>query len=82
MEMQDLGYNYSITDFQAALGLSQLKRADEGLQRRREIAHVYYDAFKNINQIKDRNCEATNYQSPTASSQQPTNGHAYHLYTS
>ena len=32
MEMQDLGFNYRITDFQAALGLSQLSRADEGLK--------------------------------------------------
>jgi len=34
MEMQVLGYNYRITDFQAALGNSQLQRADEGLERR------------------------------------------------
>lgn len=30
-EMQELGYNYRMTDFQAALGISQLKRADEGI---------------------------------------------------
>ncbi len=46
-EMQELGYNYRLTDFQAALGLSQLKRADEGLQRRRIIASRYDEAFKN-----------------------------------
>ena len=34
MEMQDLGYNYRITDFQAALGSSQLKRADKGLDEK------------------------------------------------
>ena len=45
MEMQELGYNYRLTDFQAALGLSQLKRADEGLVRRRQIAKRYADAF-------------------------------------
>jgi dTDP-4-amino-4,6-dideoxygalactose transaminase len=38
MEMQTLGYNYRLTDFQAALGSSQLLRASEGLQRRRVIA--------------------------------------------
>ena len=32
MEMQELGFNYRLTDFQAALGLSQLKRADAGLE--------------------------------------------------
>ena len=47
-EMQDLGYNYRITDFQAALGISQLKRADDGLTRRKEIAKIYSEAFKTI----------------------------------
>lgn len=40
-EMQTLGYNYRLTDFQAALGLSQLSRADAGLARRQEIAAQY-----------------------------------------
>jgi UDP-4-amino-4,6-dideoxy-N-acetyl-beta-L-altrosamine transaminase len=44
-EMQELGYNYRITDFQAALALSQLNRADEGLKRRQEIADRYTEAF-------------------------------------
>jgi UDP-4-amino-4,6-dideoxy-N-acetyl-beta-L-altrosamine transaminase len=44
-EMQELGYNYRITDFQAALALSQLKRADQGLKRRQEIADRYTEAF-------------------------------------
>lgn len=44
-EMQELGYNYRITDFQAALALSQLKRADAGLKRRQEIADRYTEAF-------------------------------------
>lgn len=44
-EMQELGYNYRLTDFQAALGISQLKRANEGLVRRRNIAKRYADAF-------------------------------------
>ena len=52
MEMQDLGYNYRITDFQAALGASQLERADEGLVRRKEIAKIYLEAFKGKSFIK------------------------------
>jgi UDP-4-amino-4,6-dideoxy-N-acetyl-beta-L-altrosamine transaminase len=44
-EMQELGYNYRITDFQAALGLSQLDRAEENLQKRRAIAARYDQAF-------------------------------------
>ena len=74
MEMQDLGYNYRITDFQAALGLSQLKRADEGLKERKAIAQRYYAAFKDIPEITDRNIEAGDHGSPGS------NGHAYHLY--
>ncbi|MDA8769628.1 UDP-4-amino-4,6-dideoxy-N-acetyl-beta-L-altrosamine transaminase [Schleiferiaceae bacterium] len=79
MEMQALSYNYRITDFQAALGLSQLKRADEGLQRRRKIASIYAEAFKNIPQITDRNVEAVN-STPLTAHRSHQNGHAYHLY--
>jgi len=66
MEMQMLGYNYRLTDFQAALGLSQLKKADFGIKTRREIAQVYFEAFKDKHFIKG--------QSGVIS------GHAYHLY--
>ncbi len=45
-EMQELGYNYRITEFQAALGISQLKRLDWSIERRNEIAKKYDDAFK------------------------------------
>ncbi|KAB7726154.1 UDP-4-amino-4,6-dideoxy-N-acetyl-beta-L-altrosamine transaminase [Rudanella paleaurantiibacter] len=45
MELQELGYNYRLTDMQAALGLSQLKRADAMLDRRRAIAARYDAAF-------------------------------------
>jgi UDP-4-amino-4,6-dideoxy-N-acetyl-beta-L-altrosamine transaminase len=66
MEMQDLGYNYRVTDFQCALGKSQLGRADEGLIRRREIAGVYCDAFEGKPFIKGHSGVIE--------------GHAYHLY--
>lgn len=45
-EMQELGYNYRITEFQAALGISQLKRLDWSIERRNEIAKKYDAAFK------------------------------------
>lgn len=45
-EMQYLGYNYRITDLQSALGLSQLKKIDAFLKRRREIVALYNDIFK------------------------------------
>ena len=50
-EMLELGYNYRMTEFQAALGISQLKRADEGLKRRHEIAHRYDEVFQGIKGI-------------------------------
>lgn len=46
-EMQDLGYNYRIPDILAALGISQLSRADEMMQKRQEIAKRYDKAFRN-----------------------------------
>lgn len=66
-EMQELGYNYRITDFQAALGVSQLKRADLGLGRRQEIASRYTKAFSEIAGIRTPFISDTIY-------------HAYHLY--
>jgi dTDP-4-amino-4,6-dideoxygalactose transaminase len=45
MEMQELGYNYRITDFQAALGISQLKRANIGLEKRLQIVKKYNESF-------------------------------------
>jgi UDP-4-amino-4,6-dideoxy-N-acetyl-beta-L-altrosamine transaminase len=66
MEMQQLGYNYRLTDFQAALGLSQLERADSGIQKRREIAKRYAGAFDGKDFIKGQS--------------DVVEGHAYHLY--
>lgn len=44
-EMQTLGFNYRMTDVQAALGITQLKRNSEGIIRRNEIAQKYKEAF-------------------------------------
>ena len=57
MEMQSLGYNYRLTDMQAALGSSQLQRADAGLKRRREIAARYAEAFEGLEAVRDVNYE-------------------------
>ncbi len=47
-EFKHIGYNYRMTDIQAALGLSQMQRADSICSRRREIAGIYSDLLKGI----------------------------------
>lgn len=66
-EMVDLGYNYRITDIQCALGLSQLQKLPAFLERRREIARCYDEAFSRIPEI-----------TPLAVRKDTL--HAYHLY--
>lgn len=51
-EMQALGYNYRITDFQCALGRSQLKRLSAFIERRRAIVARYNKAFQNIGWLR------------------------------
>lgn len=52
-EMRELGYNYRITDFQCALGVSQLKKLDAFKARRREIA-AYYNAHLGARHLVER----------------------------
>jgi len=66
-EMQYLGFNYRITDFQCALGISQLTKLNRFIERRREIARIYNDAFKDIEEI------ITPYEKPEVRS-------AWHIY--
>ncbi|NLJ91293.1 MAG: UDP-4-amino-4,6-dideoxy-N-acetyl-beta-L-altrosamine transaminase, partial [Clostridiales bacterium] len=50
-EQIDIGYNYRLTDLQAALGISQLKKIDNFSARRNEIVRQYNEAFDDIPQI-------------------------------
>ncbi len=51
-EMQELGYNYRLTDIQCALGISQLKRLDSFVARRRRIVALYNEAFSGIEWLR------------------------------
>ncbi|MEN6349894.1 MAG: UDP-4-amino-4,6-dideoxy-N-acetyl-beta-L-altrosamine transaminase [Syntrophomonas sp.] len=47
-EMQDLGFNYRMTDIQAALGISQIDKLDYFLKRRRQIAAYYSESLADL----------------------------------
>jgi UDP-4-amino-4,6-dideoxy-N-acetyl-beta-L-altrosamine transaminase len=47
-EMQELGFNYRLTDIQSALGITQLAKNNIGVARRNAIANAYKDAFKGV----------------------------------
>ena len=47
-EMQDLGYNYRLSEVHCAIGLSQMKRLDEFVGRRREIARLYFRELSGV----------------------------------
>jgi len=47
-EQQNLGFNYRITDIQAALGLSQLKRLEEIVEERNKQLNFYYDLLSDF----------------------------------
>jgi perosamine synthetase len=51
-DMAFLGFNYRLTDLACALGLSQLRRLDANLARRREIAARYSDAFRKVRGVQ------------------------------
>ncbi len=66
-EMRSLGFNYRITDIQASLGISQLKKLENFVERRSKIVKKYNNSFKEIAWL------TTPYERPGVYS-------AFHLY--
>lgn len=66
-EMVDLGYNYRLTDFQCALGLSQLDKLPQWIVRRQTIAQAYDTALADMPAIHPLTVKSDRL-------------HAYHLY--
>ncbi|MFD1885628.1 UDP-4-amino-4,6-dideoxy-N-acetyl-beta-L-altrosamine transaminase [Paenibacillus wenxiniae] len=66
-EMQSLGYNYRMTDLQAALGSSQMNRLDQFVERRNEIVSIYNEQLSTLPEL------ILPYQLPAAKS-------SWHLY--
>lgn len=66
-EMQDLGFHFRITDIQCALGLSQLKKLDRFIARRRQLVRQYDEAFAGM-----QNCQPVQVEGRDLS--------AHHLY--
>ena len=67
-EQVELGWNFRLTDIQAALGIEQLKRLNTSIQRRHAIAHEYDIAFSEA-EFREK------IDRPTL-----LDGHAWHLY--
>ncbi len=51
-EMQELGYNFRLSDLQCALGRSQLRKLDGWIARRREIVRQYQQAFASLSWLR------------------------------
>ena len=66
-EIHDMGFKYNLSDVHAAIGLAQLKRADDFMRRRAEIASAYNQAFRAVECIQ-------------AAYSEPGIEHAWHLY--
>ncbi len=67
-DIKFLSRNYRMTDFQAALGISQLRKIEKFIARRAEIARMYDEAFAAISEVSTPHVE-------------PDVRHVWHLYT-
>ena len=72
------GYKYNMTDVAAAMGLAQLRKANTMLERRREIARRYNEAFREIPSLQIP--EDRNQKSEVGGQRSEVGSHAWHLY--
>ena len=83
-EMQDLGFNYRITDMQCALGTSQMKKLDHSLFRRNEIARFYHQELADLEWLKlpDYTFDTSWLDNSAYADlkEKPRDMHAYHLF--
>lgn len=80
-EMQELGYNYRITDIQCALGISQLCRLDASIRRRQEIVSRYNAAFANLSLLTTPGLRQNSKNSRPSSFILHPSSLSWHLYT-
>lgn len=62
----EIGYNYRLTDIQAAVGIRQLEKLDFVMAERRKIAEKYHNAFSDLNNVRlpiEQQGYVSNYQS-------------------
>lgn len=80
-EMQDLGYNYRITDIQCALGRSQLRRLPQFMARRGEIVAAYNKAFAALPHTQTPKLAPWLFPTPAPCPPTPESPISWHLYT-
>tara|TARA_B100000795_G_C22802905_1_gene442926 strand:+ start:3557 stop:4696 length:1140 start_codon:yes stop_codon:yes gene_type:complete len=66
-EIDELGFNFRLSDISAALGISQLQKLDKFIKYRQEIAKKYNESLSEIHELKLPDLK-------------PNRTHAYHLY--
>jgi len=66
-DITEIGFNYRLTDIQAALGRSQLKRLDQMTQKRKKIASFYNEALQQVTELSPLTLK-------------PDRTHSHHLY--
>lgn len=79
-EMQELGYNYRLPEILCALGISQMKKLDNSLKRRNEIALIYDRELSGLEWLTLPENKFNRSFANNQDFKRPDNLHSYHLY--